>query len=223
MVDPCARAKERMVMKPRNPYEPSHVDPPGATIQEYLDALGMSARELARRCGRSPKLISEIISGKAALEPETALQLARVLKLDASVWTNMEAEYRLHLARLEEDKKLAAKVRWAQSFPLRELERRGYISQTGDAAGQVRQLLRFFGAGTIEACRQQFTDALAVAYRHSPSFESNEECLLAWLRIGEIKADEVKCVDFDRAALLEALREIRLLTTSRIEDFLPKV
>jgi HTH-type transcriptional regulator/antitoxin HigA len=210
-------------MKPRNPYRPSHVDPPGATVQDYLDALQISARELARRCGRSPKLISEIISGKAALEPETALQLARVVKLDASVWTNMEAEYRLHLARLEEDKKLAANIRWAQSFPLRELERRGYISQTGDAADQVRQLLKFFGVGTVEACRQQFADALAVAYRHSPSFESNEECLLSWLRIGEIKADEIKCAAFDRAALHDALREIRRLTTSRIGEFLPKV
>jgi len=210
-------------MKPRNPYEPSHVDPPGATIQEYLDALGMSARELARRCGRSPKLISEIIAGKAALEPETALQLASVLKLDASVWTNMEAEYRLHLARVEEDKQLAENIRWARSFPLRELELRGYISQTRDAARQVRQLLRFFGAGTVEACRQQFTEELAVAYRHSPSFESKEEYLLSWLRIGELKADEIKCADFDRATLIEALREIRLLTTSSIEDFLPKV
>ena len=119
-------------------------------------------------------------------------------------------------------KKLAANIRWAQSFPLRELERRGYVSHTGDAAGQVRQLLKFFGAGTVEACRNQFTDALAVAYRHSPSFESNEECLLSWLRTGEIKADQIKCADFDRAALIEALREIRLLTTSRSRSFYQK-
>jgi HTH-type transcriptional regulator/antitoxin HigA len=218
-----ASAKDRSTMNLRNPYEPSYVEPPGATVQEYLDTLQISARELARRCGRSPKLISEIISGKAALEPETILQLARVLELDASVWMNMEAQYRLYLARLEEDKELAVHIRWAQSFPLKELGSRGYVSQTSDAATQVRQLLKFFGAGTVEACRRQFTDTLTVAYRHSPSFESNKECLLSWLRIGEIKADRIRCADFDRGAFVETLREIRLLTTSRIEEFLPKI
>src|SRR6266851_5750235 len=91
------------VTAPRHPYQPNYAPPPGDTLLEYLEERNISARELARRCGRSPKLITEILSAKAALEPVTALQLERVLKVDASVWLGMEAAYRLHLARIEDE------------------------------------------------------------------------------------------------------------------------
>ena len=58
----------------------------------------MSHAEFARRCGRSPKLISELISGKAPLEPEAAPQFEKVLGVDASIWLGIESEYKLHRA-----------------------------------------------------------------------------------------------------------------------------
>ena len=58
-----------------NQYRPDYAVPPGWVLEERLESQGMSQAEFARRCGRSPKLISEIIAGKAPLEPQTALQL----------------------------------------------------------------------------------------------------------------------------------------------------
>ena len=52
--------------------------------------------------GRSPKLISEIIAGKAPVKPRTALQFERALGMDASVWLGIESNYRLHLERQAE-------------------------------------------------------------------------------------------------------------------------
>ena len=83
---------------PRNPYDPDYAVPPGWVLEERLDVQGMSHAEFARRCGRSPKLISEIISGKAPLEPEIALQFEHVLGVDASVWLGIESEYKHHRA-----------------------------------------------------------------------------------------------------------------------------
>ena len=80
-------------------YNPDYAVPPGWVLEERLDVQGMSHAEFARRCGRSPKLISEIISGKAPLEPETALQFEKVLGVDASIWLGIESEYKLHRAR----------------------------------------------------------------------------------------------------------------------------
>ncbi|MYF10489.1 MAG: helix-turn-helix domain-containing protein, partial [Gammaproteobacteria bacterium] len=70
--------------KTSNQYQPDYTVPTGWVIEERLAAQGLSHAELARRCGRSPKLISEIIAGKAPVEPKTALQLERVLGIDAS-------------------------------------------------------------------------------------------------------------------------------------------
>ena len=84
---------------PTDRYRPDYAVPPGWVLAERLHVQGMSHAEFARRCGRSPKLISEIISGKAPLDPETALQFEKVLGVDASIWLGIESEYKLHLAR----------------------------------------------------------------------------------------------------------------------------
>ena len=61
-----------------NAYQPDYAVAPGAILAERLEANDMSYADFARRCGRSPKLISEIVAGKAPVEPETALQFEKV-------------------------------------------------------------------------------------------------------------------------------------------------
>ena len=85
-----------------NTYQPDYATAPGVLLREYLETQGLSQAEFARRCGRSPKLISEILSAKAPILPRTALAFERVLGLDASIWLGLENDYRLHLARQEE-------------------------------------------------------------------------------------------------------------------------
>ena len=76
----------------RNEYRPSEVSPPGDTLKEILDDRGLTQAELAERMGRPKKTINEIIKGKAAITPETALQLELVLGIPASFWTAREQE-----------------------------------------------------------------------------------------------------------------------------------
>ena len=77
-------------------YRPDNAIPPGWVLAERLEAHNISHAEFARRCGRSAKLISEIIAGKAPVEPETALEFERVLGVDAGIWLGIEADYCLH-------------------------------------------------------------------------------------------------------------------------------
>ena len=69
-----------------NEYRPDYAVPPGLVLEERLEAHGISQAEFARRCGRSAQLISEIIAGKAPIEPRTAVQFERVLGVDADIW-----------------------------------------------------------------------------------------------------------------------------------------
>ena len=84
-------------------YQPDYAVPPGEILEEFLDTWGMSQAEFARRCGRSPKLISQIITGEAPIEPATALQFEKVSGMDARVWLGIEADYRLHRQRQVEN------------------------------------------------------------------------------------------------------------------------
>ena len=73
--------------------------PPGEILEEELEARGMTQRELAARLGRPAQAVNEIIKAKKAITPETALGLERALGIDAHFWVNLEATYRLTLAR----------------------------------------------------------------------------------------------------------------------------
>ena len=74
---------------------------PGETLLETLWALYMTQTELAKRTGRPMKTINQIITGKAAITPEIALQLERLLDVPARIWNNLEAHYQETRARLD--------------------------------------------------------------------------------------------------------------------------
>ena len=78
---------------------PDYVRPPGTTLLEELHARGMTQRALAQAMGRDAKIVSDIVRGKKAITPETALQLEDALDIPAYLWVRMEADYRLHHAR----------------------------------------------------------------------------------------------------------------------------
>lgn len=204
-------------------YTPDHASPPGDLIQEYLEHLGISARELARRCGRSGKLMAEITAGKAPVEPETALQLERVLNVPAVTWINMEAAYQLHRAREAEERALAECYKWASAFPLKDLSERQFISRPAGKAEQVRELLKFFGVGSVKACEDRMEELLEVDFRTSTSFSNDTLSLAAWLRIGERRAAEIETRDYDRETFLQQLRQIRELTLIPIDQALPEL
>ena len=88
-----------MTRAPDNEFVPDYAVPPGATLLELLEFLGLTQAELAARAGRPKKTINEIIKGKAAITPDTAVQLERVLGSKASFWNALEGNYRTALVR----------------------------------------------------------------------------------------------------------------------------
>src|SRR3954465_12535209 len=101
----------------KNQYSPSEVSPPGETLLEVLEERGLTQAELAERTGRPRKTINEIVKGKAAITPETALQLERVLGVPAAFWNTRETHYREFLAQQNEVERFESEVAWIQKFP----------------------------------------------------------------------------------------------------------
>lgn len=204
-----------------NQYRPDYAIPPGWILEERLDAHGVSHAEFARRCGRSPKLISEIIAGKAPLEPETALQFEKVLGVDASIWLGIETDYQLHRAREVEAAEAAKSSAWLKSFPVPELVKRGAFARPESEADALSKLLSFFRVASVEAWCAKYGLA-NVAYRHSPAFKSDGAALATWLRLGEIEAERQACAAYDESCFKQALREIRGLTRKPVGEALTR-
>lgn len=199
------------------PFTPDYAIPPGETLEETLEVIGMSQSEFAKRTGRPEKTINEIIKGKAAITPETALQFERVTGIPARTWLNLETNYRSQLVRQNERGQLREQVGWLKDFPYRALVKRGYLVERAELVGQLEAALDFYGVASLGAYDKIWRDA-NVAYHHSAAFDSDQKALTAWLRCGEIEAQKVECAPYDKAAFLEALQTIRGWTTSSIED-----
>lgn len=60
-------------------YRPDSVSPPGDSLLDTLEAIGMSQAELSERSGLAQKTVNHIMSGKAPITEGTALLLERVL------------------------------------------------------------------------------------------------------------------------------------------------
>lgn len=203
-------------------YEPDYATRPGEVLESYLSARGMTKAELASRCGRPTKTISEIIHGKAAITAETALQLERVLGTPASLWQNLEANYRLRLAERGESGSLAGHAAWAKKFPIKTMVERGCFGEPTSDADLVKKLMRFFGVGTVAGWDASF-GAMQVAYRRSPAFKAAPESITTWIRLGEIEGGAMECAPFDKSRFKEVLLECRALTAKSFPDVQAKV
>jgi HTH-type transcriptional regulator/antitoxin HigA len=203
-------------------FRPDYAVHPGLLLEQELEHHELSQAEFARRIARTPKLVSEIISGKNPIEPETAIQFEHVLGIGADVWLRIEADYRLHQARLAEAERLAASEAWLKAFPVKELSEWGAIRRTGSTAQQAHDLLALFGVASPAAFQQRYA-SLSVHYRKSKKLRASREALLTWLRYGEIIAASEQVEEYNKDRFRKALLKIKELTNERIEEFRPKL
>ena len=105
---------------------------PGEYLEEVIDELAMTKDELARRMGRPATKLSPIFKGKKAITPDTALQLEDVVGVPAHIWTGLEAEYRLVLAKQEEkqrEEQLKEDASQISKYPYKDLVESGEIER----------------------------------------------------------------------------------------------
>jgi addiction module HigA family antidote len=73
---------------------------PGDVLREdFLKPLGLSQYALAQAIGVAPIRVSEIVRGRRAITPDTALRLGRYFGTSAEFWLAMQARHDLESAR----------------------------------------------------------------------------------------------------------------------------
>jgi HTH-type transcriptional regulator / antitoxin HigA len=202
-------------------FTPDYSQPPGNYLAEILDQRGIRKSDFAIRCGRPAKTISEIISGKTAIIPDTALQFERVLgDVTARLWLALEADYQLHVARERERQGLQCGIDWARRFPVKEMQTKGYIAQTKDPVELVERLLNFFGVSSVSAWESYWEERVTAArFKKSNAGTANKFAVAAWLRRGDAEAAEIDCEPYNEGNFKSALIQIRKLTQYPWPDF----
>ncbi len=205
-------------------FQPDWAVHPGEMLEEYLETIGLSQAEFARRADLTPKLVNTIIKGHNPVEADTAVALERVTGTKAYIWTGVQKEWELFRSRVAErsQRDTAAVRTWLANFPVKELQQRGVLPSSGDLHAVREGLLSFFGVANEHAFAG-LNQRCAVRYRASKTYPSSPECVHVWLQLATRSAEKMEVAEFSDAGLLEALAEIRPLTKLPPEEFQPKV
>lgn len=195
------------------PWEPDWAVAPGEVLADALAERNMSQSELARRMDRPVKTINEIVNAKAAITPDTALQIERALGISARFWNNLEVEFRAHLARLRADTEMEEAEPWAADFPFADLAAFGAVPPASTKSRKAEAILSFFGVSSTTAWEREWL-APAASFRASPAFQANPKAVAAWLRWGEVEAQTIETAPFDESTFRAAVRSARGLTRS---------
>lgn len=199
-----------------NQYKPDFVSPPGDTLNEILEDRGMTQKELAERMNRPEKTINEIIKGKAAITPDTTLQLEKVLGTPAHFWIQREAQYQESIARLREQEQLEESIEWLKTFPLTQMIKYNWVVKCTSKIEQLQEVLKFFGVASVESWKSLWlSNEPKAAFRISLAYTNENAAIAAWLRHGEVKSFNNNLPEYDEKKFKQNLLLIRDLTTEK--------
>lgn len=188
----------------------SLISPPGDTIQEHIEFIGMSQAELAERMGRPKEKINDIIKGREPITTATAFQLENVLGIPASFWISRENTYRKELYELQQQEESGKKNGWLRAFPVNEMQKLGWLPDTNEKHVLIDSLLKFFGVASTDEWERIYIDReVSVAFRVSLANTKKPYAISAWLRMGEIQAQNLEIKNFDKKKFRESLAEIK--------------
>jgi HTH-type transcriptional regulator/antitoxin HigA len=181
----------------------AEVFPPGEFIREELDARGWTQGVLAEVMGRPDRMVSEIVSGKRAITPETAKGLAAAFGTDPTFWINLDGAYRLSKAEHCDDevRRRAAVYSFA---PVKEMIRRGWIEISESIDVLEQRIMDFF-------CVKSLTETPSFLGAAKATAAPPTSAQMAWLfRVKQI-AQRLMVPSYSDAKLRDALPVIRSL------------
>ena len=94
-----------MVRVPTNRI-PTH--PGEMLLEEFLNPMGITQRQLADNIHVPYQRVNEIVNGRRGITPGTALRLAKFFNMSADFWMNLQLRWDLYFAQQDEVKTLDA-------------------------------------------------------------------------------------------------------------------
>ena len=196
------------------------LSPPGDTILETIEFLGMSQVELAERLGKTPPKVNDLINGKEVISLNTALQLEKVLGIEAQFWVKRELVYREKLLKLQEKEDFEKYKDWLAMQPIKVLKSLGYLKSKSKSPEMVEECLKFYGvASPFQWEAVYINQYLSTDFRKSEAHKTSLGGLATFLRIGEIEMMNMKLNKYDKKVFKDSFVEIKKIVQSHPADF----
>lgn len=118
-------------------------------LSEMMQARGWTQVDLATILSKPQRSISEIVTGKKCLTPETAILLAAAFGNEPEFWMEIESKYRLSLVDSKPNE-VSSRARLYDLAPVKEMAKRGWVSSAADPSQLEHELCKFFGQESLQ-------------------------------------------------------------------------
>lgn len=159
---------------------------PGEFIREELEAREWGQIDLAAILGRSPNIISDIISGKRSISPDIAQELASAFGTSAELWLNLQTAHDLAMAE-RSNHAVARRAVIYDRVPIREMLKRGWIGESSNVDVLESRVCQF-----LEISDLRSEASFAHAARKSDDYGKITTAQLAWLMRAKKLAQALK-------------------------------
>ncbi|HEY0982282.1 HigA family addiction module antitoxin [Schlesneria sp.] len=149
---------------------------PGEVIQEELDARGWTHEDLADVMGRSRQHVRNLVTGKAAISPESARELSEAFETSAELWMNLQMSYELS-KQATKDSQIKKRAALYERVPVREMKKRAWITDDKDVDELESSVLKFMGISSWSQDPQ-----VSMAARKSTEYGMHTLAQKAWGR-----------------------------------------
>ena len=148
---------------------------PDDYIREEIEARGWTQLDLAEILGRPPQAISEVITGKRQITPNMARALGEAFGTSAQVWLNLESTDQFSKVSGKDDS-VSRKAKLYEIAPLKDMQRRGWITESTSVDVLEAQVKDFYGVPSLSD-QMNFCHAA----RKSTDYSEITSGQLAWL------------------------------------------
>jgi HTH-type transcriptional regulator / antitoxin HigA len=192
-------------------FQPNWASAPGDTIADVLEEKKLSLAVFSKHIGCSIDETKDLLAGRIAMTLILARKLESELGSSVEFWMSRDFHYRDSVTRLGN----AETKEWLADLPIGDMVRFGWIRPV-EASREVAACLRFFDVPDIQTWHAKYASLHQnVAFRSSPSFESREGAVAAWLRQGEMEARSMRCKSWNPDAFATQLTQVRGLTRQK--------
>jgi addiction module HigA family antidote len=205
-------------------YYPQSVSHPSTTLSEILLENKMGAKEFAIRTGKPEKTISDVLNGKSNITSEMAILFEQVLKTPAHFWVNRQRNYDEYLARIAYQKTIEEGIEWSKNFPYAKMASFGWVEPTLKKEAKVINLFDYFQVSNTKGYNDfYFNQKLLVNFRISLKNNENAGAIAAWLRQGQIQAENLIVDEFNKSKLTKIIPELKEIMAKQPIDFFSKI
>lgn len=187
---------------------------PGEILKDELRERGIKQKEFALLTGIPQTQLNEIIKGKRGINADIALVISKALKMDAALWLNLQSNYELDLAKINEKNsiRLAAIDQWEMVkpyIPYKFYRKHGVLS--GNPVCDVPVVKAIYDVQNFEQLAGVYSQTTFARFRKSDKLSIDKINLVGWVKLVNYQASKIAVPNFDARKQNELVTELKVI------------